>query len=343
MKSLSTSILILSGLSLGLAQSAHAHVSYNNIPLDGSSIGSYTNTLASYKADGWIAGTTPELGNSHLIGGLSARWFKLTLTHSALVDMSFIQNTKGLDPAFTVYKGAFPLQAHDDTEVDPLNPVDETTFFAAISPTDHAPGDPNIPHYLPNSDASALVANPAWTQTFSGSGGLTAEQWYTANYTPHNGYRDTLNGTLNGGIDTNPASSNFGGLLNPYVGQFDAFGNWSMANQAGQASTVQYLTSVSGTSESNPGLGKNWGGNGNHDTAVGTGESLLGYFMAAGVYTIAASGEACNNTTTACVSPNYSATFSLSVHPVPLPAAVWLFGSALGGLGLMRRKVAKSA
>ncbi len=28
----------------------------------------------------------------------------------------------------------------------------------------------------------------------------------------------------------------------------------------------------------------------------------------------------------------------LDVHPVPVPAAVWLFGSALMGLGALRRK-----
>ncbi|MCP4993756.1 MAG: VPLPA-CTERM sorting domain-containing protein [Gammaproteobacteria bacterium] len=35
---------------------------------------------------------------------------------------------------------------------------------------------------------------------------------------------------------------------------------------------------------------------------------------------------------------NRPATAWLSYHPVPLPAAVWLFGSALAGLGLMTRK-----
>lgn len=338
MKGLTSTLLVSTGLGLGITPSADAHVSYNSIPLDGTATGSYTNTLASYKADGWIAGTNPELGNSHLIGGLSARWFKLTLTQGAYVDMSFIQNTAGLDPAFTVYQGSLPLQAHDDAPVDPLSPLDSINFFAAASPTDQAPGDPNIPHYLPNANATALVVNPAWTQPFPGSGGLTAEQWYAANYTPHNGYRDTLNGTLVGGIDTDPASSNFGGLLHPYVGQFDALGNWSMGNQANQWSTVQYVTSVSGFSDSNSGLGQTWGGNGNHNTAVGTGESLLNYFLPAGTYAIAAAGEGCNDASAACVNPNYSATFNLTVHAVPLPAALWLFGSAMGGLGLFRRR-----
>ena len=338
MKGSFASFQFVAALAFGLSQSAQAHVSFNNIADDGGPTGTYTNTLTSYKADGWIAGTNPGLGNSHLIGGLSARWFKITLTQSAYVDINFIQNTAGLDPAFTLYRGAFPLQAHDDTQVDPLSPVDAVNFFATASPTDQAPGDPNIAHYLPNADATALVVNPAWTQPFTGSGGLTAEQWYAANYTPHNGYRDTLNGTLLGGIDTNPASSNFGGLLNPYVGQFDAFGNWSMANQASQQATVQYVTSVSGTSDSYASLGLTWGGNGNHNTAAGTGESLLGYLLSPGTYSIAAAGEACNDASSACVSPNYSATFTLTVHAVPLPAAVWLLGSALGGLSLFRRK-----
>jgi len=33
-------------------------------------------------------------------------------------------------------------------------------------------------------------------------------------------------------------------------------------------------------------------------------------------------------------------TWTLQVEPVPIPASVWLFGSALGLMGVMRRKAA---
>ena len=137
-------------------------------------------------------------------------------------------------------------------------------------------------------------------------------------YLKHSGYRDTVNNT--------------------YEGQFDAFGSWSLANDATQHATVEYVTAVSGTSDSDPSRGLTWGGNGNHDTAVGTGESLLQHYLPAGTYSVAIGGARCNDGTATCTGAGYSATFSLNVQPVPLPAAFWLMGSALGSLGLMARR-----
>jgi hypothetical protein len=111
-----------------------------------------------------------------------------------------------------------------------------------------------------------------------------------------------------------------------------------MANDATQHVILEYVLAVSGTSDSDPSRGLTWGGNGNHSTAVGTGESLLQYYLPAGTYSVAGGGEACNTGTTACTGGFYSATFSLTVQPVPLPAAFWLMGSALGSLGLVARR-----
>ena len=189
------------------------------------------------------------------------------------------QGTAGLDPAFTLYRGAFLNGAHDDSTIDQLNPVDPITFLPIQSVTDADP---------------------------------------SGQYLKHSGYRDTVNNT--------------------YEGQFDAFGSWSMGNAADLPSGVEYVLAVSGTSDSDPSRGLTWGGNGNHDTAVGTGESLLQYFLPAGTYSIAAGGEGCNDASAACRGPFHSATFSLHVQPVPLPAAFWLMGSALGSLGLVARR-----
>ena len=261
-------------------QPAVAHVSFDNAgTFNGTDVLTYSNTRTAYKAHGWVDGTDADLGDSHQIGGTSARWYRFTLSQPWLVDLSLIQNTAGLDPACTLYNGAFNLSAHDDTVIDPLNPVDPITFLSIQSTTD--------------ADPSGL-------------------------YLKHSGYRDTV--------------------TNTYEGQFDAFGSWSLANDATQHATVQYVTAVSGTSDSDPSRGLTWGGNGNHDTAVGTGESLLQYYLQAGTYSVAIGGERCNDGTAACQSPGYSATFSLNVQPIPLPAAFWLMGSALGSLGLMARR-----
>ncbi|MDN5941669.1 MAG: VPLPA-CTERM sorting domain-containing protein [Nitrospira sp.] len=274
---------VLSGWVLGLGalllcnlQPAFAHVAFTNAgTFDGTEI-NFSNTLTQYKAHGWVDGADADLGDSHQIGGTSARWFKFTLNQPGLVDISLIQNSAGLDPAFTLYKGAFLAGSHDDSGIDPKNPVDPITFQPIPSPTDADP---------------------------------------SGQYLKHSGYRDTVNNT--------------------YEGQFDAFGSWSMGNAADLHSSVEYVLAQSGTSDFDPSRGLTWGGNGNHDTAVGTGESLLQYYLPAGTYSVAAGGEACNDGTAACQSPFRSATFSLNVQPVPLPAAFWLMGSALGSLGLL--------
>lgn len=267
-------------LLLGNLEPAVAHVSFDNAgTFNGTDTLTYTNTRTQYKAHGWVDGADADLGDSHQIGGLSARWYRFTLSQSGLVDLSLVQNTAGLDPAFTLYRGAFLAGSHDDSGIDPLNPTDPNTFLPIQSVTDADP---------------------------------------SGQYLKHSGYRDTVNNT--------------------YEGQFDAFGSWSMGNALDQHSTVEYVLAVSGTSDSDPGRGLTWGGNGNHNTIVGTGESLLQYYLPAGTYSIAAGGEGCNDSTSACRGPFYSATFSLHVQPVPLPAAFWLMGSALGSLGLVARR-----
>lgn len=66
--------------------------------------------------------------------------------------------------------------------------------------------------------------------------------------------------------------------------------------------------------------------------AVGT--SLLNVALPfAGIYTIAVGGEGFG------FDASYGYSMDVSVAPVPLPAAVWLLGSALLGLGFARRKV----
>lgn len=113
-------------------------------------------------------------------------------------------------------------------------------------------------------------------------------------YVPHDGYRDTVNFSATGGL--------------PYQGQFDALGDWSMANEdavvgvpetlPGNWAKIKYLTHVNdhvtalGTDQMPPGAIDN------------TPETLNSYYLLAGDYTIAASGASCNNPAkVACVGP----------------------------------------
>ena len=101
-----------------------------------------------------------------------------------------------------------------------------------------------------------------------------------------------------------------------FEGQFNALGTWSMASDpsdGGVWRVLEYLTHKNDTT-----------GN----------ESLLGYFLPAGDYTIVASGAACNPCNGAVTG-----TVNLTASPVPVPAALYLFGTGLISLaGLARRR-----
>lgn len=207
---------------------------------------------------GWRKGTEPTLGNSHELT-TNAEFWRFHLDGPSRVIITFTQGESGLDPAFSVYRGVLPREAHDDTALDPLNPSDEDTFCAVASPKDaHAP-------------------------PFA--------------YQPHDGFRDTAAYTATGGLDADQCSPL---LTAAYVGQFDAFASWSMANEDGEWARVAYVASVSAA----PFAGHDGGSH--VDTAstiaAGTGKSLT-LVLAAGDYVIAAGGEGCADDTTGCTLP----------------------------------------
>lgn len=112
-------------------------------------------------------------------------------------------------------------------------------------------------------------------------------------------------------------------------GRWDALGDTSMANNGGVIGTLTYLTHV--------------------NNSTGNTETLINYFLAAGNYSIATGGAfgatgTVIDDTVGIHSGSFAIQANLSVQPVPVPGAVWLFGSAIAGLvGFGRRKAAMAA
>lgn len=311
-------------MTMGISFPALAHVAYvdlngpaNHITTDfiGTSIAdgcaAFTTgcmSSLSFTKFGWANGTTDVLGDSHYVT-TDAEFWKFHLDANSDVTINFTQGQAGLDPAFSVYSGLLPVAAHDDTPLDPLNPTTPSPPF----PKQPSPSDARLnPDNTPDTNA--------------------------ADYYFHDGFRDTKNHT--------------------YIGQFDAFANWSMSNGS-TWSKIDYLASTSARAVSvtdSGGTVHSWGGNGNHNTAVGTGESLTLFNLAPGDYFIAAGGEAASTTLangggtctayvangcTAAALAHFYGTVTFSAVPVsavPVPAAVWLFGSALAGMGFFGRR-----
>ena len=232
------------------AGNAMAHVDYSFINAAGGS------ASLPMKRFGWIDGTDANLGDSHQVS-----FFAFQLNGDSLVNITMTgANELGLNPAFTLYRGLLPGQAHDDTGFDPLNPVDSVTFLPIPSPVDNGI----------TTDAAGRVSP----------------------------FRDTVNNT--------------------YEGQFNALGTWSMATDSSVWGVIEYLT---------------------HKNDTAGNESLLGYFLPAGSYTIVAGGAACNDAGAGCTGPFINGTVSVNASPVPVPAALYLFGTGLIGLaGLARRR-----
>lgn len=112
-----------------------------------------------------------------------------------------------------------------------------------------------------------------------------------------------------GGIPVYPAAPGNNGL-------FDADNNVTMGNNSGVIGTINYIGH------------KNAGG-------VGVSESQLFSNLGPGNYSIAVGGAVTGGSNLGI----YGVTAGLAVQPVPVPGAVWLFGSAIAGLiGFGRRK-----
>jgi len=118
----------------------------------------------------------------------------------------------------------------------------------------------------------------------------------------------------------------------PYVGQFNALGNWGDANASGQWSNLQYITSVNSAIVNSTGFSI---------STTGWKESLS-INLGPGNYTIAAAGAtgALGSGTTSRNITNLTGNLTFNaVSAVPVPGAFWLFGTAIAGMvGFGRRK-----
>lgn len=120
-----------------VATPALSHVEYTDLGDPAASPGGVNGDLI-FTNYGWFAGTRSVLGDSHELAG--GGYFKFTLTEASLVTLTFEDAARSgfLNPAFTLYKGLFFEEAHDNTSVDPLNPRGSAPPFAkTASPVDN--------------------------------------------------------------------------------------------------------------------------------------------------------------------------------------------------------------
>jgi hypothetical protein len=353
------SMLFAIGLLLVSLQ-AQAHISYGELGTLSNVGDTASATKNQFSRYGWALGADNDLGDSHKVGGAGG-FFRFSLTQAATVQISVLAAAATMNPALSVYAGQLPSASHDQDSGDLTANYEFFNNGALLykaSARDMAPNDPQISRYIPTGftpdgpilDANGfpvLAENPVWNTSDATLGGLSPAQWYAANYTPHNGYRDTLNFTTQGGLRFDATygwvPNNFDPVNGPtegFTGQFDPFGDWSMSNGDGEWSKVSYISSASFTGCEGPNcISTTTGGFLNPGHVAGNNGSVESVYLqlAAGNYMIAADGEACTDTSTACRAPFQTATVSVSV--VPIPAAVWLFGSSLAGLaGLARQR-----
>ncbi len=142
-----------------------------------------------------------------------------------------------------------------------------------------------------------------------------------------------VRGANDGGITTNFAlSGTYGNIINGHDGWVGYAQNGTTFTN-GDGDVVAHGGSANMTSGVVSG----------YSVDVSNNATLSLYGLASGYYLIGFGGACPDGQTTQCITPGAtSSTYTLSVSPVPIPAAAWFFGPALAGLGaVLRRKPVK--
>ena len=326
----------VAALSMAMAADmASAHVGYGTALYDQA-----TNTYAGAGTSGlnptvtsnagWISGlsnngvnrtsTVDTLGDTH-----NNRFRFFTLTQQSQVSFTVTgtsnsNNASLLNPGVSIYSGVVPASSHDG--VGDTNGLTAAQITAMQTPANSA--------YLANQPAFAT-----WSPFYDAMDEIVA----------------------NGGGAVDAGGANWG--------VFKADGNFTMGNNNGQVSGVTFLGAVadqaSGTyADGTVDNSVSWSGTlgpGTYSLVIG-GTSLsdlvslfaevqngVGAPNTAGGYStcVTSNPASCDGTTYSTAYANLrlarNAAITFNVQAVPVPGAVWLFGSALAGLvGLRRRQ-----